>query len=593
MTTTFESFGLSETLNKSLSAMNYSAPTPIQEKAIPLALQGRDILGSAQTGTGKTAAFSIPLVEALIRSPQGTALVLTPTRELAKQVLTVIHQLLGHQSNIKTAFIIGGEPMGKQFTQLRARPRIIVGTPGRINDHLERGTIKLNEAGFLVLDETDRMLDMGFGVQLDRILKFLPAQRQTLMFSATLPKGIVELSGKYLNKPERISVGATNKVAMNITQDVIRIDQDKKYKELVSQLHERKGTVIIFVKTKHNADRMAQNLCRDGFEADALHGDLRQRARDKVMREFRSQTFRIMVATDIAARGLDVPHIEHVVNYDLPQVAEDYIHRMGRTARAGAQGSALCFISPQDMMKWRAIERLINPEAARESGNHQGANTNNRSKSFQKRRPERKPFEKRGSEGASRDYAGRDNAKKQGHFKDRAAGETENRSRSQAWKENGGRPAERSSSENRPFKKPENRTADSRNADSRPFERKKSDFKKPDFRNSDRKPSDNRGGEYRPERANTEGKRSEFRPDRKNTDGNRPEYRPERKRTEGGEYRPARKNPDQKNPEQKNAGSKDFGKKNFGKKNFEKKNFENKGPGKKTFSGKPRPKFAA
>jgi ATP-dependent RNA helicase DeaD len=202
----FEGFGLSQELNASLAKMNYTVPTPVQEKAIPFALQGRDILGSAQTGTGKTAAFSIPLVEAVLRNPHGNALVLTPTRELAKQVMDVIHQLLGPQSPIKTAFVIGGEPMGKQFQQLRQRPRIIVGTPGRINDHLERG-LKLINTNFLVLDETDRMLDMGFGVQLDRILKYLPAQRQTLMFSATLPGAIVQMSAKYLTKPERVAVG--------------------------------------------------------------------------------------------------------------------------------------------------------------------------------------------------------------------------------------------------------------------------------------------------------------------------------------------------------------------------------------------------
>lgn len=359
----FQGFGLSRELSAALSKMNYTAPTPIQQAAIPLALQGRDILGSAQTGTGKTAAFSIPLVESLLRSPRGCALVLTPTRELAKQVLDVIHQLLGHQSAIRTAFIIGGEPMGKQFSQLRARPRIIVGTPGRINDHLERGSLKLNETNFLVLDETDRMLDMGFGVQLDKILKFLPAKRQTLMFSATIPDGIMRLSGKYLTNPERVSMGATNTLARNIKQEVIRIEQDQKYKELVSQLYDRQGSVIIFVKTKHGADRMAQNLRRDAFEADALHGDLRQGKRTSVMNNFRNKKFRILVATDIAARGLDVPHIEHVINYDLPQVAEDYIHRMGRTARAGAQGSALCFIASHDAVKWRMIERLLDPDA--------------------------------------------------------------------------------------------------------------------------------------------------------------------------------------------------------------------------------------
>lgn len=360
----FEGFGLSPALNKSLSRMNYTTPTPIQEKAIPSALTGRDILGSAQTGTGKTAAFAIPLIESLLRSPRGSALVLTPTRELAKQVLDVIHQLLGQQSPINTAFIIGGESMGKQLKQLRARPRIIVGTPGRINDHLERGSMMLHDTGFLVLDETDRMLDMGFGVQLDRILKYLPEKRQTLMFSATLPQGIIQLSGKYMNNPERISVGETNVVAVNIKQDIIRIEQGEKYTELVSQLHDRSGSVIIFSKTKHGADRMAKNLRRDGFTSEALHGDLRQNKRDKVMHNFRKKNFRVLVATDIAARGLDVPHIEHVINYDLPQVAEDYIHRMGRTARAGAKGSALCFISPQDGRKWNAIERLLDPDSA-------------------------------------------------------------------------------------------------------------------------------------------------------------------------------------------------------------------------------------
>ncbi len=354
---------MSDALNNSLSKMGHKTPTPIQAQAIPLALKGQDILGSAQTGTGKTAAFSIPLIESLLRSPRGSALVLTPTRELAKQVLGVIHDLLGYDTKIKTAFIIGGEAYSKQMSQLRANPRIIVGTPGRINDHLERGSLKLHDTGFLVLDETDRMLDMGFGVQLDRIIKFLPAKRQTLMFSATLPKGIITLSGKYLNNPQRISVGQSNVLAQNIKQEAMRIEQGDKYKELIIQLHERQGSVIIFVKTKYNADKMAKKLRQDGFTSEGLHGDLRQHKRDKVMKNFREQNFRILVATDIAARGLDVPHIEHVINYDLPQVAEDYIHRMGRTARAGAKGSALSFVASQDGRKWHAIEQLLNPEA--------------------------------------------------------------------------------------------------------------------------------------------------------------------------------------------------------------------------------------
>lgn len=364
----FADFGLMPEITKSLTKMGYTTPTPIQAKAIPLALEGRDILGSAQTGTGKTAAFSIPLVQALLKSPTGMAVVLTPTRELAKQVLDSIYMLVGPNSALKAAFLIGGESMDRQFSQLRARPRIIVGTPGRINDHLDRGSLKLGDAGFLVLDETDRMLDMGFGVQIDKILKFLPAKRQTLMFSATLPEGIIRMSSKYLNNPERVAMGATNVIATNIKQDVIRIDQEGKYKELVEQLYKREGSVIVFTKTKFGAEKMAKNLVRDGFKADALHGDLRQSKRSSVMNNFQRKNFRILVATDIAARGLDVPHIEHVINYDLPQVAEDYIHRMGRTARAGAEGSALCFISPQDNMKWRAIERLLDPSKAQSKG---------------------------------------------------------------------------------------------------------------------------------------------------------------------------------------------------------------------------------
>lgn len=363
----FEGFGLNPALGKSLAHMKYTTPTPIQAQAIPLALQGHDIMGTAQTGTGKTAAFAIPLIEKLLTNPRGSALVLTPTRELGKQIMDIMHQLLGPKSPIKTAFIIGGEPMGKQLSQLRAHPRLIVGTPGRINDHLERGSMMLHDTHFLVLDETDRMLDMGFMVQLERIFKYMPDKRQTLMFSATLPKNILKLSEKYLNNPRRVAVGETNVVAKNIRQDVIRIEQDKKYNELMSQLHDRNGSVIVFIKTKHGADRMAKNLRRDGFTSEALHGDLRQSKRDQVMQNFHNMDFRVLIATDIAARGLDVPHIEHVINYDLPQVAEDFIHRMGRTARAGAKGSAISFVSNQDGRKWHAIERLLNPEAANDS----------------------------------------------------------------------------------------------------------------------------------------------------------------------------------------------------------------------------------
>jgi superfamily II DNA/RNA helicase len=360
----FSGFGLPPSLLACLERMQYTTPTPIQAQAIPLALAGKDILGSAQTGTGKTAAFGIPLVARLLGMTRGTALVLTPTRELAVQIVDILQKLLDKYSPLKVALLIGGESMPAQTTQLRTRPRILVGTPGRINDHLERGTLMLNEVAYLVLDETDRMLDMGFAPQLEKIAKFLPANRQTLMFSATLPDNIVQLSAKYLRNPERIAVGTSNKAAINIKQDIVYTTQQDKYSVLLKELDNRSGSVIIFVKTKQGADRLAEKLHRDRFNAEAIHGDLHQRERESVIQAFRDQKHRIMVATDIASRGLDIPHIEHVINYDLPMAPEDYIHRIGRTARAGAEGSSLCLIAPEDNGKWKAIHQLMHPGEA-------------------------------------------------------------------------------------------------------------------------------------------------------------------------------------------------------------------------------------
>ncbi len=407
---TFDTLALDPILMKSLEHMKYNEPTPIQAQAIPLALEGRDIMGSAQTGTGKTAAFAIPLIQKLLSTPHGSALVLTPTRELGKQIMDIMHQLLGSKNPAKcpinTAFIIGGEPMGKQFAQLRRNPRLIVGTPGRINDHLERGTLKLKDTQFLVLDETDRMLDMGFSVQLDRIAEHLPTQRQTLMFSATLPKNIIKLSAKYLNNPERVSVGSTTSPVKNIKQDVLRVNDNTKYSELVRELGEREGSIIIFVKTKHGTERLAKRLNGEGFKSDAIHGDLKQGRRNRVIQNFRQQEYRILVATDVVARGLDIPHIEHVINYDLPQVPEDYIHRIGRTARAGAEGSALCLVTPQDQRKWQAIDFLMNPEdkpkfagQGRDSKNRRGQGGAKGRRPFSKGK---KPFSKR-EDGASKE----------------------------------------------------------------------------------------------------------------------------------------------------------------------------------------------
>lgn len=366
----FSKMGLPEALLASLSHMQYKVPTPIQIQAIPAALAGKDILGSAQTGTGKTAAFGIPLVTGLMNSQQGLALVLTPTRELATQIMQVLRQLIGPRSSLTSALLIGGESILPQFRQLKARPRIIVGTPGRINDHLQRGSLRLQNTQFLVLDETDRMLDMGFGVQLDEIVRHLPHNRQTLMFSATLPHEIIQRSQKYLRNPERISVVPAGKTALHITQKTIRLNDGEKYSTLTMELDERKGSIIVFVNTKRGAEKLAAKLYQDGHEADVIHGDLRQRQRDRVIKSFRNKVYRILVATDVAARGLDIPHIEHVINYDIPQIPEDYVHRIGRTARAGREGCAISFVLPKDRAKWQAIYNLLNPNAAPQSSRH-------------------------------------------------------------------------------------------------------------------------------------------------------------------------------------------------------------------------------
>ncbi len=357
----FISIRIEESLKHSLSKMNFIKPTPIQSMAIPVALEGKDILGTAQTGTGKTLAFSIPLINKLILDKNAFALVMCPTRELASQVMEAIKSIISDKINIRTALLIGGESMQKQLRQLGNRSRIIVGTPGRINDHLKRKSLNLSAMKYLVLDETDRMLDMGFTPQIEMVLKFVPRDHQTLLFSATLPQNILKISERYLNNPERISIGSTSIPVAKIKQETIQVFKENKYNELIDQFLSRKGSILVFVKTKRNADKMVKRLKEEGHSADAIHGDLRQSKRDRVINSFRKGLKRILIATDVAARGLDIPLIQHVINYDLPQVPEDYVHRIGRTARAGSEGSALTFLTQDDRSMWNSIKKLIDP----------------------------------------------------------------------------------------------------------------------------------------------------------------------------------------------------------------------------------------
>lgn len=362
MTLDFAGLGLPDKLLQALQRIDFTTPTPIQAQAIPVALQGHDILASAQTGTGKTGAFGISLIARLMEDRDSSALILTPTRELASQINDALLAMIP-VPYIKTALLIGGESMPKQLKQLAFRPRLIIGTPGRVNDHLLRGSLNLRNAGFLVLDETDRMLDMGFGVQIDKILQHMPQKRQTLLFSATLPPEIVKLANKYQKNPQRIAVGSTTAPIAKIDQQTVYVNDGEKYTKLLEELEARSGSVIIFVKTKHGTQRMADKLAKAGFESDAIHGDLQQRRRDRVIQSFRDRKFRVLCATDVAARGLDISHIEHVINYDLPQVPEDYIHRIGRTARAGAEGQAVTFVTNADKIKWNAIQKLLGGKA--------------------------------------------------------------------------------------------------------------------------------------------------------------------------------------------------------------------------------------
>ena len=357
----FKLLKIEDSLKNSLEKMKFTKPTPIQGMAIPVALEGKDILGTAQTGTGKTLAFSIPLINKLILDKNAFALVMCPTRELATQVMAAIKSIISDKINIKTALLIGGEAMQKQLRQLGNRSRIIVGTPGRINDHLKRKSLNLSATKYLVLDETDRMLDMGFTPQIEMVLKFVPKDHQTLLFSATLPQNIVRISERYLNKPERISTGSISVPIAKIKQETLQVFKENKYDELVNQFIARKGSILVFVKTKRGADKMVKRLKEEGHSADAIHGDLRQSKRDRVITSFRKGLKRILIATDVAARGLDIPLIQHVINYDLPQVPEDYVHRIGRTARAGTEGSALTFLTHDDRSMWNEICKLIDP----------------------------------------------------------------------------------------------------------------------------------------------------------------------------------------------------------------------------------------
>ena len=361
----FNQLNLSSDSLKILKGLKFEIPTPIQEKVIPVALQGNDVMGTAQTGSGKTLSYILPIIEKLRKNVNDKFLILAPTRELSEQVFSVAKIFLGHGKPFKAINLIGGKGIFSQINQLKKNPQIIIGTPGRINDLLERKSFNLYKCSLVVLDEMDRMLDMGFGFQVDKILKQVGKNRQMIMLSATIPVQIRKVSSKYLNNPVNISIENNDVIETNIKQKVINTIPNEKVNELINQIDRRKGSILIFVKTKIGVDKLVKKLKANSVKASALHGGMRQNKRSKIMQDFRDERFRILIATDIASRGLDVPHIEHIINYDMPQAPEDFIHRIGRTARAGSVGEAVSFLTQKDTRIWRSIERLLNKEESK------------------------------------------------------------------------------------------------------------------------------------------------------------------------------------------------------------------------------------
>jgi superfamily II DNA/RNA helicase len=368
----FQDIQLSPIILQALHRLGFSKPTAIQAQAIPLALQSKDILGSAQTGTGKTFAFCLPLLDWLLNNPTGKGLILIPTRELAQQIFSNLNKLLAEIQTIKLALLIGGESYNKQLKQIESPARIIIGTPGRIIDHLQQKNFSVAGINYLVLDETDRMFDMGFAIQLEKIVSQLPKKRQTLMFSATFPAKIERLVDKYMQDPVRIFVNESQKTGIQLPSSLVEktlsVKEEDKYAALLQELNQREGTILIFVKTKVRAEKLSLKLRKENYNTCAMHSNLVQNKRVRLMEAFRQERYRIMVATDVAARGLDVPHLLHVINYDLPHLTEDYVHRLGRTARNGKEGFAFTFLTPEDSKRWKAIQLLLDPVGKVEHG---------------------------------------------------------------------------------------------------------------------------------------------------------------------------------------------------------------------------------
>ncbi len=351
---------------QAITELGFEESTPIQDKAVPIAMTGQDLIGQAQTGTGKTAAFGIPLINKIpVSEDRIVALIMTPTRELAIQVAEEIGKLARYKG-VRSLPIYGGQDIGRQIRALKKRPHIIIGTPGRLLDHINRKTIKLDDVQTVVLDEADEMLDMGFMEDITTILGMVPTERQTMLFSATMPPNIQRLAQQFLRNPEHVSVIPKNITAPSIEQAYIEVHERQKF-EAISRLLDMESPelAIVFGRTKRRVDELSEALQKRGYSADGLHGDLSQNQRDAVMRKFRDGSIDVLVATDVAARGLDVSGVTHVINFDLPQDPESYVHRIGRTGRAGKEGTAWSFVTPREIDHLHFIEKVTRQRIAK------------------------------------------------------------------------------------------------------------------------------------------------------------------------------------------------------------------------------------
>ncbi len=353
--TNFKDLGLPLLLERALEEIQYTEPTAIQQKAIPILMSGKDLIAQAETGSGKTGAFLIPILAHLLENPKSNALILSPTRELAQQIGQFVSSLTNFFKPFHSVNLVGGADIRKQFKALQRKPRIIVATPGRLIDHLKRNTVQIHKIEHLVLDEGDRMIDMGFAPQLQEILRHLSPERQTCFFTATLDKKVTALCQQYLNKPERVIMETNSKPVAAIRQSIRQVTGKDKDSVIIDEINARKGSMIIFLKTKDRTDRLSQHLQDYGLKVDLIHGGRSQGQRNRAITSFKQGKSRILCATDVAARGLDVPHVEHIINFDLPMMDEDYVHRVGRTARNGADGEAVSFVTPQEHHHWNRL----------------------------------------------------------------------------------------------------------------------------------------------------------------------------------------------------------------------------------------------